>query len=75
MEQIFYFFIYARLSLKHSTTMTDTNLKIWLLSGATRTDTAAHSEDENSCDSEDGLPPLERNMNHLNMEESDEESE
>lgn len=55
--------------------MTDTNLKICLLSGATRTDTAAHSEDENSCDSEDGLPPLERNMNHLNMEESDEESE
>uniref|UniRef100_A0A2N9EUR2 18S rRNA aminocarboxypropyltransferase n=1 Tax=Fagus sylvatica TaxID=28930 RepID=A0A2N9EUR2_FAGSY len=38
-------------------------------------DTASHSEDENSCDSEDGLPPLERNMNHLNMEESDEESE
>lgn len=33
------------------------------------------SVDENSCDSEDGLPPLERNMNHLNFQESDEESE
>ncbi|XP_062149054.1 uncharacterized protein LOC133857740 isoform X1 [Alnus glutinosa] len=31
--------------------------------------------DESSCDSEDGLPPLERNMNHLNLQESDEESE
>lgn len=39
------------------------------------TDMASHSEDENSCDSEDGLPPLERNMNHMNLQESDEESE
>ncbi|KAK9990174.1 hypothetical protein SO802_025159 [Lithocarpus litseifolius] len=39
------------------------------------TDMASHSEDENSCDSEDGLPPLERNMNHVNLQESDEESE
>ncbi|XP_030923574.1 ribosome biogenesis protein TSR3 homolog isoform X2 [Quercus lobata] len=39
------------------------------------TDVASHSEDENSCDSEDGLPPLERNMNHMNLQESDEESE
>ncbi|KAK7845477.1 ribosome biogenesis protein tsr3 like protein [Quercus suber] len=42
---------------------------------ATGTDMASHSEDENSCDSEDGLPPLERNMNHMNLQESDEESE
>lgn len=35
------------------------------------------SEDniQNSSDSEDGLPPLERNMNHLNIVNSDEESE
>lgn len=34
------------------------------------------SKDEDaSSDSEDGLPPLERNMNHLNFEESDDESE
>ncbi|KAM1161130.1 hypothetical protein ACFX2B_000258 [Malus domestica] len=30
---------------------------------------------EGSCDSNDGLPPLERNMNHLDMQESDEEGE
>ncbi|KAK7247464.1 hypothetical protein RIF29_42347 [Crotalaria pallida] len=29
---------------------------------------------ENSSDSEDGLPPLERNMNHLSMANSDEET-
>lgn len=46
-----------------------------LLSAATGTDMASHGEDENSCDSEDGLPPLERNMNHMNLQESDEESE
>lgn len=28
-----------------------------------------------SDDSEDGLPPLERNMNHLHLEDNDEESE
>lgn len=28
-----------------------------------------------SDDSEDGLPPLERNMNHLNLQDSDEESD
>ncbi|GLT43998.1 hypothetical protein SLA2020_179170 [Shorea laevis] len=34
------------------------------------------SEDEGSSnDSDDGLPPLERNMNHLNLQESDDESE
>ncbi|KAL9233283.1 hypothetical protein vseg_008304 [Gypsophila vaccaria] len=43
-------------------------------------DTARLSDDEdNSCtDSDDGLPPLERNINHLSLEseeESDEESE
>lgn len=32
-------------------------------------------EEEGSYDSEDGLPPLEKNMNHLNLEESDAESE
>lgn len=31
--------------------------------------------DQNSSDSDDGLPPLERNMNHLTIENSDEESE
>eukprot|EP00257_Ricinus_communis_P021284 XP_015580731.1 ribosome biogenesis protein TSR3 homolog [Ricinus communis] len=37
---------------------------------------AETSKDEGSCsDSEDGLPPLERNMNHLNFEDSDEDSE
>ncbi|KAK9037707.1 hypothetical protein V6N11_022609 [Hibiscus sabdariffa] len=34
------------------------------------------SEDEGSSnDSEDGLPPLERNMNHLSLQESDDETE
>ncbi|KDP35201.1 hypothetical protein JCGZ_09360 [Jatropha curcas] len=34
------------------------------------------SKDEGSySDSDDGLPPLERNMNHLNFQESDDESE
>ncbi|KAL6518533.1 hypothetical protein OROGR_019035 [Orobanche gracilis] len=32
-------------------------------------------DDGSSCSSEDGLPPLERNMNHLLLEESDEESQ
>ncbi|KAJ9177636.1 hypothetical protein P3X46_012836 [Hevea brasiliensis] len=37
---------------------------------------AETSKDEDaSSDSEDGLPPLERNMNHLNFQESDDESE
>ncbi|KAL5751647.1 hypothetical protein ACOSQ2_022154 [Xanthoceras sorbifolium] len=37
----------------------------------------AHSgEDEGSSnDSDDGLPPLEKNMNHLNLQESEEESD
>ncbi|KAK6924120.1 16S/18S rRNA aminocarboxypropyltransferase Tsr3, C-terminal, partial [Dillenia turbinata] len=35
---------------------------------------SSRGEDENSCsDSEDGLPPLERNMNHMNLEEDEEE--
>uniref|UniRef100_A0A5B7C7Q4 18S rRNA aminocarboxypropyltransferase n=1 Tax=Davidia involucrata TaxID=16924 RepID=A0A5B7C7Q4_DAVIN len=39
-------------------------------------DKASHSEDDGSCyDSEDGLPPLEKNLNHLNLEESEDESE
>ncbi|KAJ4850815.1 Pentatricopeptide repeat-containing protein [Turnera subulata] len=38
-------------------------------------DVGKNSEDEDSDDSEDGLPPLERNMNHLNFEESEDESE
>ncbi|KAI7732469.1 hypothetical protein M8C21_012525 [Ambrosia artemisiifolia] len=37
---------------------------------------ARHSEDEGSDDdSDDGLPPLERNLNHITLEESDTESE
>ncbi|KAH7861277.1 hypothetical protein Vadar_024100 [Vaccinium darrowii] len=36
-------------------------------------DVASRSEDQGSgSDSEDGLPPLERNVNHLSLEESDE---
>ncbi|XLR16078.1 hypothetical protein S83_044016 [Arachis hypogaea] len=38
-------------------------------------DTKVESEDKGSSDSEDGLPPLEKNMNHLNLVNSDEESE
>ncbi|KAG6657499.1 hypothetical protein I3843_04G087800 [Carya illinoinensis] len=30
---------------------------------------------DNSSDSDDGLPPLEKNMNHLNLRESEEESD
>ncbi|CAL5323901.1 unnamed protein product [Camellia sinensis] len=45
-------------------------------SAAEGADVASRSEDEGSCDdSEDGLPPLEKNLNHLDLEESDEESE
>ncbi|KAM5577378.1 hypothetical protein ABKV19_007960 [Rosa sericea] len=36
---------------------------------------SARSDDEGSYDSDDGLPPLEKNMNHLDLEDSDEESE
>lgn len=32
-------------------------------------------EEGSNSDSEDGLPPLERNMNHLTFQESEEESE
>lgn len=39
------------------------------------TDEACDSEDEGSDDSEDGLPPLERNINHISLDESDTESE
>ncbi|PWA74456.1 RNase L inhibitor protein-related protein [Artemisia annua] len=38
-------------------------------------DDAHHSEDEGSDDSDDGLPPLERNLNHITLEGSDDESE
>ncbi|KAK3014002.1 hypothetical protein RJ639_010187 [Escallonia herrerae] len=38
-------------------------------------DEVSQSEDEGSYDSEDGLPPLEKNLNHLNLEESDDDSE
>ncbi|KAL2521585.1 RNase L inhibitor protein-related [Forsythia ovata] len=34
-----------------------------------------HEKDGCSDDSDDGLPPLEKNMNHLYLEESDDESE
>lgn len=33
----------------------------------------SRSEDDGSYDSEDGLPPLEKNLNHLNSEESEDE--
>ncbi|KAM6590408.1 hypothetical protein CsatA_013013 [Cannabis sativa] len=36
---------------------------------------SSRTEVEGSSDSEDGLPPLERNMNHLNFEDTDEESD
>lgn len=39
-----------------------------------RKDGALTDEDANSCDSDHGLPPLERNLNRLNFEESEEES-
>ncbi|KAL3527802.1 hypothetical protein ACH5RR_012458 [Cinchona calisaya] len=43
---------------------------------ATGEDCKPSGEDEDSSnDSEDGLPPLERNVNHLYFEDSDEESE
>ncbi|KAJ8447341.1 hypothetical protein Cgig2_013118 [Carnegiea gigantea] len=38
-----------------------------------RKDGALTDEDANSCDSDYGLPPLERNLNRLNFEESEEE--
>ncbi|KAE9602822.1 putative ribosome biogenesis protein [Lupinus albus] len=38
-------------------------------------DVTLEKEDGNSSDSEDGLPPLEKNMNHLSLDNSDEESE
>ena len=44
-------------------------------SAFTDPDDAHHSEDEGSDDSDDGLPPLERNLNHITLEESDDESE
>ncbi|CAA0839174.1 RNase L inhibitor protein-related [Striga hermonthica] len=37
--------------------------------------TDGDDEDGSSCGSEDGLPPLERNMNHLYLEEEEEEEE
>lgn len=41
----------------------------------TGADESSLREDEGSYDSDDGLPPLERNMNHLDIQESDDESE
>ena len=42
--------------------------------GADKSSVSEH--DEGSDDSEDGLPPLEKNLNHLTLQqESDEESE
>lgn len=46
-----------------------------LLSAATEAEKSSPGEDEDSCDSDDGLPPLERNMNHLNFQETDEEND
>lgn len=34
-----------------------------------------NDEDGSDSGSEDGLPPLEKNMNHLYLEESDDDSE
>ncbi|GKF34156.1 hypothetical protein Tco_0107356, partial [Tanacetum coccineum] len=34
------------------------------------TNDADHSKDERSADSDDGLPLLERNFNHISLEES-----
>ncbi|XP_048128662.1 18S rRNA aminocarboxypropyltransferase isoform X2 [Rhodamnia argentea] len=39
------------------------------------TATESRDKDEDSGDSEDGLPPLERNMNHLGVQDSEDESE
>ncbi|GJR70258.1 hypothetical protein Tco_0016323 [Tanacetum coccineum] len=36
---------------------------------------AHHSKDKGSADSDDGLPPLERNFNRISLEENDDESE
>ncbi|XP_031264348.1 ribosome biogenesis protein TSR3 homolog isoform X1 [Pistacia vera] len=35
----------------------------------------ANKDEASSNDSEDGLPPLEKNMNHVNFQESDDDSE
>lgn len=48
---------------------------MFTLSVLTGTATESRDEDEDSCDSEDGLPPLERNMNHLVLQDSEDESE
>lgn len=48
---------------------------LFLLMAAPGAEKGSLSGDEDSCDSEDGLPPLEKNINHLNLQESDEESE
>lgn len=43
---------------------------------ATGSGITSHSEGEGSSDSEDGLPPLVKNMNHLSLaEENDEDGE
>lgn len=41
----------------------------------TATGEAVEDEDEDAEYSDDGLPPLERNMNHLSLEESEEDSD
>lgn len=47
-----------------------------MLSGATGAEKSPNTEDQGTSDSDDddGLPPLERNMNHLNFQDTDEES-
>lgn len=52
-------------------------MNINFLSAATGGEDASslNEEGEGSSDSEEGLPPLEKNMNHLNFQETDEESE
>lgn len=44
-----------------------------MLSAVSEADT--NKDEASSNDSEDGLPPLEKNMNHLNFQESDDDSE
>lgn len=49
--------------------------KFVVFSAAVWTVVAPDAESQNSSDSEDGLPPIEKNMNRLNLIEGDEESE
>lgn len=68
-----YYLIYTSMMATNLYVPFKSDLMILLTSDAIWADV---SEDEGSSnDSEDGLPPLERNMNHLSLQESDDESE